>query len=70
MTWFIKDNRTWAQKIFGDILKCGEIPKHVALIMDGNRRFAREKNMQKIQGHISGFEKLVEVNLFIFISTY
>lgn len=65
MTWFIEDKRTWTQKIFGDILKCGEVPKHVALIMDGNRRFAREKNMQKIQGHISGFEKLVEVYFLV-----
>ena len=28
--------------------------------MDGNRRFAREKNIQKIEGHIHGFEKLAE----------
>jgi len=28
--------------------------------MDGNRRFARENNKKTIEGHVSGFEKLVE----------
>ena len=61
MSWFIDDKRTWAQRTFGDILKCGPMPKHVAIIMDGNRRYAKSKNLKKIEGHISGFEKLVEV---------
>jgi ditrans,polycis-polyprenyl diphosphate synthase len=61
MTWFIEDNRSWTQKLFGNVLKSGPVPKHVAIIMDGNRRFARLKNIKKIEGHISGFEKLVEV---------
>ena len=51
---------TWWQSICLRILRCGELPKHVAFIMDGNRRFAREKNLQKIEGHIQGFEKLAE----------
>ena len=42
------------------ILKCGQIPSHVAFIMDGNRRFAKEKQLQKIEGHVHGFEKLAE----------
>jgi len=60
MTWFIEDKRTWAQKTFGQVLKSGPLPKHVAIIMDGNRRFARNRNIEKIEGHISGFEKLAE----------
>ena len=51
---------SWWQSICLRILRCGELPKHVAFIMDGNRRFAREKNLQKIEGHIHGFEKLAE----------
>jgi len=51
---------TWWQSICMRILRCGELPKHVAFIMDGNRRFARENNLQKIEGHIHGFEKLAE----------
>ncbi len=61
MSWFAEDKRSWAQKTFGKILKQGALPRHVALIMDGNRRFARTRKIEKIEGHISGFDKLVEV---------
>jgi ditrans,polycis-polyprenyl diphosphate synthase len=61
MTWFSEDRRSWSQKVFGEILKNGPLPKHVAIIMDGNRRYAKSRNIKKIEGHISGFEKLVEV---------
>jgi ditrans,polycis-polyprenyl diphosphate synthase len=57
----IEDNRTWSQKFVGDVLKNGPIPKHVAIIMDGNRRYAKNRNIEKIEGHKSGFDKLFEV---------
>jgi len=60
MTWFVEDQRSWTQKLFGNMLKNGPLPRHVALIMDGNRRYAKNKNIEKIKGHISGFDKLVE----------
>ena len=66
MTWFIDDKLSWSQKIFGNILLNGPVPKHVAIIMDGNRRYAKTRNIKKIEGHISGFEKLVEVDFFNF----
>lgn len=43
------------------MLKIGPIPEHVGFIMDGNRRFAREKSMKTIEGHSQGFNKLAEV---------
>lgn len=62
MSWFSdKDNRTLVQKFAGKIIKCGPIPNHVAIIMDGNRRYARETKVEKIKGHNKGFEKLAEV---------
>lgn len=64
MSWFIDDKRSWTQRLFGNILKNGPLPKHVAIIMDGNRRYAKSRNIKKIEGHISGFEKLVEVFYF------
>jgi len=40
----------------------GRIPKHVAVIMDGNRRYAEEMmNTDPKQGHIKGKDKLEEV---------
>jgi ditrans,polycis-polyprenyl diphosphate synthase len=50
----------WMDTLAMKILKCGNIPGHVAFIMDGNRRFARQKNLEKIEGHSQGFEKLAE----------
>ncbi len=40
------------------------IPKHIAIIMDGNRRWARNKGLKDIEGHEKGaeaLEKIVEV---------
>jgi undecaprenyl diphosphate synthase len=33
-----------------------EIPRHVAVIMDGNRRWAREQGVPEAQGHAAGVE--------------
>ena len=38
----------------------GKLPKHVAIIMDGNRRWAKEQNLPAIDGHRKGVESLVE----------
>ncbi len=34
------------------------IPVHVGIIMDGNRRWARERNLPTFEGHQKGYEKL------------
>lgn len=44
------------------LLQAGPMPKHVAFIMDGNRRFARKNNMERQEGHMQGFDKLAEVS--------
>ena len=33
-----------------------EIPNHIAIIMDGNRRWAENKKINKINGHKKGIE--------------
>ncbi|KAI0295851.1 Di-trans-poly-cis-decaprenylcistransferase [Multifurca ochricompacta] len=43
------------------VLKAGPIPRHVAFVMDGNRRYARLKKMQVSQGHVDGFAALIKV---------
>jgi ditrans,polycis-polyprenyl diphosphate synthase len=39
----------------------GHIPKSIAIIMDGNRRFALKKKVEKIKGHEEGLSKLLQV---------
>jgi len=46
------------QRVLLGALKAGPIPQHVAFIMDGNRRYARDKGVKVIQGHLEGFVAL------------
>jgi undecaprenyl diphosphate synthase len=38
--------------------KNSNIPVHVGLIMDGNRRWAKERNLPTFEGHSVGYEKM------------
>ena len=40
------------------------LPKHIALIMDGNRRWAKERNLDIKQGHYAGAENLEKIALY------
>lgn len=40
------------------------IPKHIAIIMDGNRRWARKKNLPKELGHRAGASTLENISRF------
>lgn len=42
-------------------LKCGPIPKHIAFVMDGNRRYARSQKLETVEGHYMGFEALARI---------
>lgn len=42
----------------------GLVPRHVAVIMDGNRRFGRQKYGDSLSGHRAGGEKLREFILW------
>lgn len=37
------------------------IPRHIAIIMDGNGRWAREKGLPRILGHREGIERVKEI---------
>ncbi len=43
------------------VKKAGHLPKHIGIILDGNRRFAENRNLSKKEGHLFGAEKLEEV---------
>jgi len=51
----------YERRLFAEVISSGRIPKHIAIILDGNRRFAYEKGMNKLDGHIFGAKKLEEV---------
>ncbi|KAJ6630887.1 Dehydrodolichyl diphosphate synthase complex subunit DHDDS, partial [Pseudolycoriella hygida] len=62
MSWICESNLTWFQRFAVQLLRCGPIPKHIAFIMDGNRRYASKNNLKtKTDGHLKGFTKLVEI---------
>lgn len=66
--WIKEDAKyTWTQRFVMGFLKRGPMPRHAAIIMDGNRRFASKNSIEKIQGHTRGFEKLTEVSFFVMI---
>ena len=55
------------QRSISDVAKQAEIasfrklPKHVAIIMDGNGRWANEKGMPRIAGHKAGMESVRDI---------
>ncbi|MCX8117218.1 MAG: isoprenyl transferase [Desulfobacterota bacterium] len=38
-----------------------KLPRHIAIIMDGNGRWAKKKNLSRINGHLKGVEAVREV---------
>lgn len=34
------------------------MPKHIAMVLDGNRRWAKERNLPTLKGHQKGFENI------------
>lgn len=43
---------------FDQLKKIGEIPKHIAIIMDGNGRWAKKRNLPRVAGHKEGVESV------------
>lgn len=43
------------------IIKKGNLPRHVAIIMDGNGRWARKRGLPRVAGHRAGIKAVREV---------
>lgn len=44
-----------------DKIDMNNVPRHVAVIMDGNGRWARKKGLERTEGHIKGIDSVREV---------
>jgi len=43
-----------------------KIPQHIGIIMDGNRHWAKERNLPTLEGHRLGYNKLKEITRLCF----
>ncbi len=44
-----------------DKIRSDKLPTHVAIIMDGNGRWAKQKKLQRVEGHRVGMESVREI---------
>lgn len=44
-----------------ELLKIGNLPRHIAIIMDGNGRWAKMRGLPRIVGHRAGIESIRDV---------
>ena len=49
-----------AAGLLDSIRLCGEVPNHVAVIMDGNGRWARARGLPRYRGHAEGMKSVRE----------
>ncbi|KAL5764097.1 hypothetical protein ACOSQ2_016691 [Xanthoceras sorbifolium] len=52
---------TFLRKCLFRVLSVGEIPNHIAFILDGNRRYARKHNLAVEAGYRAGFVSLLSI---------
>ncbi|KZT69891.1 Di-trans-poly-cis-decaprenylcistransferase [Daedalea quercina L-15889] len=59
--WLVQAVAANARNVLLAILAAGPIPRHVAFVMDGNRRYARSHHKRVQEGHAEGFMALRRV---------
>lgn len=60
MFYFLR-KKTPKNVIISDEIDMSNIPKHIAIIMDGNGRWAKERNLPRAMGHRAGVETIREI---------
>lgn len=53
--------QSFGKDFLARILRAGQVPKHIAFVMDGNRRYAKRRNQETREGHNAGFESLSHI---------
>ena len=48
----------WEQDVIDRIRERGNLPRHVAVIMDGNGRWARQRGLPRVEGHREGINSV------------
>ncbi|KAF3985264.1 hypothetical protein FT663_00419 [Candidozyma haemuli var. vulneris] len=49
------------KKVVGSIIRTGPTPRHVGVIMDGNRRYAKSHKIELKEGHNLGFDSMANI---------
>ena len=44
-----------------ELRELGQLPRHVAIIMDGNGRWAQERGMERVFGHKKGVDTVKQI---------
>lgn len=52
---------TRVKKCFGGVIRAGHTPRHIGIIMDGNRRYAKSHKIEFKEGHNMGFESMANI---------
>lgn len=68
MSWIRERTLNWFQLLALKIIRTGHVPKHVAFIMDGNRRYANKQKVAGIEGHVKGYVSLKRICNYILCS--
>ena len=51
----------WCEDLCLSVIRVGGVPDHIGIIMDGNRRYAREHSLPSATGHTHGYLTLTRV---------
>lgn len=60
-SWFSSDTDDDDKRIQAELKATCQLPNHIAIIMDGNGRWARLKGKTRIEGHVAGVESVRDV---------
>ncbi len=59
--WFSSDNSSVDKKIQAELKSSCTLPLHIAVIMDGNGRWASSKGKTRIEGHAAGVDSVRDI---------
>jgi undecaprenyl diphosphate synthase len=54
-------NKTSDSALKEELKKRGDIPSHIAIIMDGNGRWAKKRGLPRVAGHKKGVETVRQI---------